>query len=103
MLRVTLGDLSRLPVERLAQLLMEWAVEDPRLLVRLHATLEATSVPAAVPAAEAGKGIIGNSPAMLYAAELIGRFARTDEPVLITGESGTGKELAARAIHDRSQ
>ena len=39
MLHVTLNDLSRLPVERLAQLLMEWAMEDQRLLVRLHATL----------------------------------------------------------------
>ena len=40
MMRVTLSELSRLPVERLAQLLMEWAIEDQRLLVRLHATLE---------------------------------------------------------------
>ena len=39
---------------------------------------------------------------MRHASEMIGRFARTDEPVLVTGESGTGKELAARAIHDRS-
>jgi len=34
------SDLSRLPVERLAALLMEWALEKPRLLVRSHATVE---------------------------------------------------------------
>jgi len=33
MLRVTLSELSHLPVERLAKLLMEWAIEDQRLLV----------------------------------------------------------------------
>jgi transcriptional regulator with PAS, ATPase and Fis domain len=106
MLRVTLSDLSNLPVERLAQLLMEWAAQDQRLLVRLHATVEEnnTAPPQSAPAqaADAKSDIIGQSAAMRNASELIGRFARTDEPVLITGESGTGKELAARAIHDRS-
>ena len=104
MLHVTLNDLSQLPVERLAQLLMEWALEDQRLLARLHATLEerhATSSQPA-PAAEVNSDIIGRSAAMRHAYEMIERFARTDEPVLVTGESGTGKELAARAIHDRS-
>src|SRR5215469_65689 len=106
MLRVTLSELSRLPVERLAKLLMEWAIEDQRLLVRLHATIE-ESQPAPQTqqpdAGQAARDIIGQSPDIRYASELIGRFARTDEPVLITGESGTGKELAARAIHDRSR
>jgi transcriptional regulator with PAS, ATPase and Fis domain len=106
MLRVTLNELSRLPVERLAQLLMEWAIEDQRLLVRLHATLEETHAAPRQPAQAAATGavsdIIGQSAAMRQALEMIGRFARTDEPVLVTGESGTGKELAARAIHDRS-
>ncbi|MBV9249578.1 MAG: sigma 54-interacting transcriptional regulator [Acetobacteraceae bacterium] len=47
--------------------------------------------------------MIGQSPAMRQVLELVGRFTRTDEPVLITGESGTGKELAARAIHEDSK
>ncbi len=106
MLRVTLGDLSRLPVERLARLLMEHAVEDQRLLVRLHATLEENNAQGSPPEVAISAGpvsdIIGRSAVMRHAMEMIGRFARTDDPVLITGESGTGKELAARAIHDRS-
>jgi transcriptional regulator with PAS, ATPase and Fis domain len=100
MLRVTLSELSHLPVERLAKLLMEWAIEDQRLLVRLHETLGESQPPRAIVATTSD--IIGQSAAMRHTSELIGRFARTDEPVLIMGESGTGKELAARAIHDRS-
>src|SRR6185369_6253667 len=106
MLRVTLGDLSRVPVERLAQLLMEWALRDPTLLTRLHATIEESSkfsAGAAVePSQDTNPDLIGKSAAIQLASEMIIRFARTEEPVLITGESGTGKELAARAIHDRS-
>jgi transcriptional regulator with PAS, ATPase and Fis domain len=106
MLRVTLSDLSRLPTERLAQLLMEWALQDQKLLVRLHATLEenrgSSPVPKTTAAEAAQSDLIGQSTAIRHASEMIARFARTDEPVLITGESGTGKELAAHAIHDRS-
>jgi two-component system NtrC family response regulator len=40
---------------------------------------------------------------MQQVAKMLDRYAKTDEPVLITGESGTGKELAARAIHQKSQ
>ena len=47
-------------------------------------------------------GLIGSSPAMLAAFDLIRRVAATEMPVLIRGESGTGKELAARAIHAES-
>jgi DNA-binding NtrC family response regulator len=43
--------------------------------------------------------LIGESPAMAAAIELIRRIARTEASVLIEGETGTGKELAARAIH----
>ena len=50
MIRVTLSDLSRVPVERLAQLLLEWAAEDHGLLSRLHATVSLASDHDATPA-----------------------------------------------------
>ncbi|EFK07197.1 sigma-54 interaction domain protein [delta proteobacterium NaphS2] len=46
--------------------------------------------------------IIGDSPKMVQAAEVIYQIAPTECNVLITGESGTGKELAARALHAHS-
>jgi transcriptional regulator with PAS, ATPase and Fis domain len=107
MVRVTFNDLSRLPVERLARLLMERAAEDPMLLDRLHATVTegraAATAPDQPPPGRGSTQIVGNSPAMRNVAAMIARFVRTDEPVLITGESGTGKELAARAIHETSR
>jgi transcriptional regulator with PAS, ATPase and Fis domain len=105
MVRVTFSDLARLPVDRLAKLLMERAAEDPMLLGRLHATIaeEKPVTPETQSSPAGGAQIVGNSPAMRHVAEMIKRFMRTDEPVLITGESGTGKELAARAIHETSR
>lgn len=47
--------------------------------------------------------MIGESPAMRKAADLIHRVAPTDANVLLFGESGTGKDLAARAIHKLSK
>ncbi len=114
MLRVNLTDLSRLPPERLAKLLLEWAANDRTLLGRLQGTLaenEARIGAATQPtsnAAEAGADtgfmaeLVGSSLPIRHLTDMIDRFARTDEPVLITGESGTGKELAARAIHQHS-
>jgi two-component system response regulator PilR (NtrC family) len=46
--------------------------------------------------------LIGESPAIDYAREMIGKLARSQAPVYISGESGTGKELAARLIHGQS-
>jgi DNA-binding NtrC family response regulator len=47
--------------------------------------------------------LLGDSPAMRVARELIERVADSDASVLITGESGTGKEVAARELHARSR
>ena len=46
--------------------------------------------------------LIGESPAIDYAREMIGKLARSQAPIYISGESGTGKELAARLIHGQS-
>jgi two-component system NtrC family response regulator len=43
--------------------------------------------------------IVGNSPALLKAVELLKKVAGTETTVLLLGESGTGKELFARACH----
>ncbi len=48
------------------------------------------------------ENIIGQSPELMSAIELVDKVADSDSTVLITGESGTGKELFARAIHFNS-
>jgi DNA-binding NtrC family response regulator len=47
--------------------------------------------------------LIGASPAMQRAYDLIGRVAQTEATIFLLGETGTGKELAAQAIHEQSK
>ena len=46
--------------------------------------------------------IVGESPALKSALNLVSVVAPTNSSVLILGKTGTGKELIARAIHDLS-
>jgi DNA-binding NtrC family response regulator len=48
------------------------------------------------------EGIIGHSPKMVEAVEIMKKVSSSIVTALILGESGTGKELAARAIHYNS-
>ena len=47
--------------------------------------------------------LVGESPAMQAAYDLVDRVAASEATVLVTGESGTGKEVVARALHARSR
>ncbi len=51
---------------------------------------------------DAGVGLVGNSPPMRKAMELVEKVAPSKASVIITGQSGTGKEMVARAIHQLS-
>jgi DNA-binding NtrC family response regulator len=55
-----------------------------------------------LPADGSPAALVGESPAMQKAKDMIRRAAAAPGTVLITGETGTGKELAARAIHTQS-
>jgi two-component system NtrC family response regulator len=48
-------------------------------------------------------GIVGNSPTMRAAMDMVKQAADSDLNVLITGETGTGKELFALSIHMNSR
>ncbi len=48
------------------------------------------------------RSIVGQSPALREALDLVAQVATSDVTVLLTGESGTGKELFARMVYERS-
>ena len=54
------------------------------------------------PAQASADGLVGASPALAEARELIAKASQSNASVLVLGETGTGKELVARAIHNRS-
>jgi DNA-binding NtrC family response regulator len=51
---------------------------------------------------DSGIGLVGSSPPMRRAMELVEKVAPSKASVVITGQSGTGKEMVARAIHQLS-
>jgi two-component system NtrC family response regulator/two-component system nitrogen regulation response regulator GlnG len=68
--------------------------------LELTRPVEDVHVTAEAPPAADGPMLVGRS--MVEVGKYIGKFARTDDPVLILGETGTGKELVARAFHTKS-
>jgi len=73
------------------------SLEDLRTLVK-----SALKLPQHLSAAKpARQQLLGESPAMRQAREMIYKLARSQAPVYISGESGSGKELAARLIHEQ--
>ena len=76
-------------------------VSKPVGLEQLRALVKsAISLPDRAMAPAKGQQLLGASPPLAQAREMIGKLARTQAPVYVSGESGSGKELAARLIHD---
>lgn len=73
-------------------------------LERLRGASAGPSDERATSAADLGfEGVLGDSPGIQEALELVRRAAPTPLPMLIDGESGTGKELFARVVHANSK
>ncbi len=73
------------------------ALAQLRTLVKSALRLDAPTA-----AEDSERLLLGQSPAICQALELIDKLARSQAPVYITGESGSGKERAARMIHGKS-
>jgi two-component system, NtrC family, nitrogen regulation response regulator GlnG len=74
-----------------------------QVLQRAFDAARLMSLPAVLPADDAGDHIVGRSPIMQEMCKAIGRIAPQAVNVLILGESGTGKELVARALYQHSR
>lgn len=80
---------------------MEFAVNQALELVRLRRENERLRQD--LIDARDGPQLLGDSPPIRRALQMVKMAAPTRATVLIQGESGTGKELFARAIHDLSE
>ncbi len=78
-------------LEQLRPLVMS-ALKLPRPVLARRASIGETAQPGT-------PRLLGESPAIQRAREMIAKLARSQAPVYVTGESGTGKEVAARLIH----
>jgi two-component system response regulator PilR (NtrC family) len=81
-------------LEQLRPLVMS-ALKLPKPMQARRASIGETTTPGT-------PRLLGESPAIQRALEMIGKLARSQAPVYITGESGSGKEVAARLIHSGS-
>ncbi len=75
---------------------LERALQHRALRLEVRRLREAAGEPAA-------GDLLGESPAMRRARQLLARVSDTDSSVLISGESGTGKEVVARWLHDHGR
>lgn len=94
-----LGEVNRLRDAALAS----GGSEPLESLESLRGSTEKPATPSASAADLGFEGVLGESPGVLEALELVRRAAPTPLPMLIDGESGTGKELFARVVHANSQ
>jgi two-component system response regulator PilR (NtrC family) len=78
-------------LEQLRPLVMS-ALKLPRPVQARRASIGETAQPGT-------PRLLGESPPIQRAREMIAKLARSQAPVYITGESGSGKEVAARLIH----
>ncbi len=72
-------------------------------LGRLRLERELDELRSEVTAQRTGRRILGKSPSLDRALDLVTAAARSRATVLLEGESGTGKELIAREIHELSE
>jgi DNA-binding NtrC family response regulator len=80
----------------------ELEVRLQRAMERHSLSRRATLLERGLTPPDLGAVFVGQSPAFLRLADLVGRVAAADATVLITGETGSGKEIVAKLVHARS-